>query len=153
MKIASLLVSMLVMTSIYAQQPLSDEKQILKLEDDWARALKTKDRQLLDTIVATNFTFIEPDGTAKNRDEYLSDRSSDIADLESFELADLKVSVFENCALTSGVSKITERRQSKRYRFSLRWKELWLKDNGKWRVVASQATPVNPAWDTGFVIK
>jgi ketosteroid isomerase-like protein len=144
---------MLVMTSIYAQQPLSDEKQILKLEDDWARALKTKDRQLLATIVATNFTFIEPDGTAKNRDEYLSDRSSDIADLESFELADLKVSVFENCALTSGVSKITERRQSKRYRFSLRWKELWLKDNGKWRVVASQATPVNPAWDTGFVIK
>jgi hypothetical protein len=42
---------MLVMASVYAQQPLSNEKQILKLEDDWARALKTKDRQLLDTIV------------------------------------------------------------------------------------------------------
>jgi ketosteroid isomerase-like protein len=89
----------------------------------------------------------------KNRDEYLADRTSEIADIESFELADLKVSVFENCALTSGVSKITERRQGKRYRFSLRWKELWLKDNGNWRVVASQATPVNPAWDAGFVIK
>ena len=153
MKIAGLIVFMFVMASVYAQQPLSDEKQILKLEDDWARALKTKDRQLLDTIVARNFTFIEPDGTVKNRDEYLADRSSDTADIESFELADLKVSVFENCALTSGVSKITERRQGKRYRFSLRWKELWLKDNGSWRVVASQATPVNPAWDAGFVIK
>jgi ketosteroid isomerase-like protein len=153
MRIAGLIVSMLVMASVYAQQPLSDEKQILKLEDDWARALKTKDRQLLDTIVAPNFTFIEPDGTIKNRDEYLADRSSDIADTESFELADLKVSVFENCALASGVSKITERRQGKRYRFSLRWKELWLKDKGSWRVVASQATPVNPAWDAGFVVK
>jgi ketosteroid isomerase-like protein len=115
--------------------------------------LKTKDRQLLDAIVARNFTFIEPDGTVKDRDEYLADRSSDIAAIESFELADLKVSVFENCALASGLSKITERRQGKRYRFSLRWKELWLKDNGSWKVVASQATPVNPAWDAGFVIK
>jgi hypothetical protein len=52
MRIAGLVVSMLVMASLYAQQPLSDEKKILKLEDDWARALKTKDRQLLDRIVA-----------------------------------------------------------------------------------------------------
>jgi hypothetical protein len=106
MRIAGLAVSMLVMASVYAQQPLLDEKQILKLEDDWARALKTKDRQFLDAIVAGNFTFIEPDGTVKNRDEYLADRSSDIADIESFELADLKVSVFENCALTSGSQKL-----------------------------------------------
>jgi ketosteroid isomerase-like protein len=153
MRIASLVVSTLVMASVYAQQPLSDEKQILKLEDDWVRALKTKDRQLLDAIVAPDFTFIEPDGTVKNRDEYLADRSSDIAAIDSFELADLKVSVFKNCALASGLSKITERRQGKRYRFSLRWKEMWLKDNGSWQVVASQATPVNPAWDAGFVIK
>jgi len=115
--------------------------------------LKTKDRQLLDAIVASNFTFIEPDGTVKHRDEYLADRSSDTADIESFELADVKVSVFENCALASGVSKITERRQGKRYRFSLRWKELWLKGNESWQVVSSQATPVNPTWDAGFVIK
>jgi hypothetical protein len=60
MRIASLVVSMLVMVSAYAQQPLSDEKQIVKLEDDWARALKTKDRQLLNAVVARNFTFIEP---------------------------------------------------------------------------------------------
>ena len=104
-------------------------------------------------IVAGDFTFIEPDGTVKNRDKYLADRSSDIAAIESFELADLKVSVFKNCALASGLSKITERRQDKRYRFSLRWKELWLKDKGKWHVLVSQATPVNPNWDASFVIK
>ena len=152
MRIASLVLFMFVMAPVYAQQPPSDDKQILKLEDDWVRALKTKDKQLLDAIVARNFTFIEPDGTVKNRDEYLADRSSDIADIESFELADLKVSVFENCTQASGLSKITERRLGKRYRFSLRWKELWLKDKGKWQVVASQATPLNPAWDAGFVI-
>jgi Domain of unknown function (DUF4440) len=90
MRIARLVTSMFVVASVYAQQPPSDEKQILKLEDDWARALKTRDKQLLDGIVAANFTFIEPDGTVKNRAEYLADRSSDVADIELFELGDLK---------------------------------------------------------------
>ncbi len=144
---------MFMTASACAQATPSDEKQILKLENDWVRALKTKDRKLLDTIVAPDFSFIEPDGTVKNRDEYLADRSSDIADVESFENVDLKARVFGNCALASGVAKITERRQGKRYRFGLRWKELWLKAKEKWQVVASQATPVNPNWDTGFVIK
>ncbi len=136
MRIANLVVFMFLTSSVYAQQPLSDEKANLKAGGRLGARL-----------------FIEPDGTVKDRDEYLADRSSDIAAIESFELADLKVSIFKNCALASGLSKITERRQGKRYRFSLRWKELWLKDNGSWQVVASQATPVNPAWDAGFVIK
>lgn len=63
------------------------------------------------------------------------------------------MNVFGNSALASEIAKITERRQGKRYRFSLRWKEMWLKNEGAWRVLASQATPVNPSWDAGFVIK
>lgn len=153
MRIICLVITMLITASAYAQQPLSDETQILRLEDDWVRGLETRDRKLLDKVLARDFTFIEPDGTIKNRDEYLADRSSDIAYTESFENIDLKVNVFGNSALASGIAKITERRQGKRYRFSLRWKEMWLKNEGGWRVLASQATPVNPNWDAGFVIK
>ena len=61
MKIIRLVVFMFVTASTYAQEPLSDEKQILKPEDDWVRALETKDWKLLDMIVARDFTFIEPD--------------------------------------------------------------------------------------------
>jgi ketosteroid isomerase-like protein len=152
-RIICIVVTVLMRASAYAQGPLSDEKQILRLEDDWARGLETRDRKLLDKILARDFTFIQPNGTIKNRDEYLVDRSSDIAHAESFQNTDLKVSVFGNWALASGVAKITERREGKRYRFRLRWKEMWLKDEGGWRVFASQATPVNPNWDTGFVIE
>jgi hypothetical protein len=60
MKIIRFVVFMFVTASIYAQEPLSDEKQILKLEDDWVRALETKDWKLLDMIVARDFTFVEP---------------------------------------------------------------------------------------------
>jgi ketosteroid isomerase-like protein len=153
MGIICLVITMLMTASAYALEPLSNETQILRLEDDWVRGLETRDRKLLDRVLARDFTFIEPDGTIKNRDEYLADRSSDIAYTESFENIDLKVNVFGNSALASGIAKITGRRQGKRYSFSLRWKEMWLKNEGGWRVLASQATPVNPNWDAGFVIK
>ena len=138
---------------VEAAQPSPDEKQLLTLEDNWIRALETHDRAVLDQIVAKDFTFIEPDGTVKTREEYLSDRSGDKADIESFTSSGLKVRVFGASALVTGVAHITERRQGTRYRFSLRWKELWVKDAGRWQVLAGQATPVNAHWDRPFIVE
>jgi hypothetical protein len=152
MRIIYCLFVILLLVSASVGQPSSDEKQILKLEDDWVRAMNTKDRQALDNILASGFTFIEPDGTVKERTEYLADRTSDVVETESFNNADLKVSVFGNSAVASGLATITERHHGKRYRFRARWKELWLKQNGRWQVIASQATPVNPHWQEPFLI-
>jgi len=152
MKIRNCVVVVLIVACAYAAEPQSDKQQILKLEDDWVRALKTHDRKVLDQIVGRDFTFIEPDGTVKKRDQYLADRSGDSYENESFENTDLEIKVFGKSALASGLAHITERRSGKTYRFSVRWKELWLKDMGKWQVVTSQATPVNPNWDSSFVI-
>jgi hypothetical protein len=116
------------------------------------RALEKQDREGLNKILAREFTFIEPDGSLINRDDYLADRSSNASDTESFEIADVKVRVFGDSALVTGISKITERRQGNRYRFSLRWKELWVREAGKWKVLAGQATPVNAKWGAPFVV-
>ena len=152
MRVTSL-IAIAFMTAIAAGvEKVSDEKQILQLEDDWVRAMQTKDRPVLDKIVAPGFTFIEPDGTVKNRDEYLANRAGESYENESLDNVDLKVRVLGNFAIASGLAKITERRQGKRYRFQVRWKEMWMKDQGRWQVLTSQATPVNPNWDAGFVI-
>ena len=153
MKIIGFAIGMLMTAPVFGAEPLSNEKQMLKLEDDWVRALVTHDRDVSDKIVAPGFTFIEPDGTVKNRAEYLADRSGNEAETESFQNDQLKVEVFGNSALASGLATIIERRDGKRYRFSLRWKELWRKESGRWQVLVSQATPVNPNWDAPFVIK
>ena len=82
--------------------------------------MNTKDRQLLDKIVAPSFTFIEPDGTVKDRIEYLADRCSDKVETEEFENVDLKGHILGSFAIASWLAKITERRQGKRYRFNAR---------------------------------
>jgi len=49
---------MLLTASVYAQQSLSDEKQILKLEDDWARALiDPPERKNLPDVCRTTYNF------------------------------------------------------------------------------------------------
>jgi ketosteroid isomerase-like protein len=152
--ILCLSIAVLLAASTNAAEAPSDEEQILKLEDDWVQALVTHDRDVLDRIVAPGFTFIEPDGTLKNRAEYLANRSSNEAyETESFQNDQLKVKVFGDFALASGLATIVERRDGKRYRFSLRWKELWRKESGTWQVLASQATPVNPNWDVPFIVR
>jgi len=72
--------------------------KIRKLEGDWVRALEKDDREGLEKIVAREFSFIEPDGTVVNRDAYLADRSSSKSDIDSFEIADVRVRVFGDSA-------------------------------------------------------
>ncbi len=135
-----------------AAEVRSDEDQIRKLENDWVRALEKHDREGLNRILAREFSFIEPDGSVIDRDVYLAHRSSTASDIGSFEIADVKVRVFGDAALVTGIAKIRERRQGDRYRFSLRWKEFWVKEAGDWKVLAGQATPVNTNWDAPFIV-
>jgi hypothetical protein len=51
-KITGFVIVMLIAAPVFGAQPLPDENQILKLEDDWVRALLTHDRDVLDRIVA-----------------------------------------------------------------------------------------------------
>jgi hypothetical protein len=132
-KIIGFVIVMLIAAPVFGAEPLSDEKQILKLEDDWVRALVTHDRDVLDRIVAPGFTFIEPDGTVKNRAEYLADRSSNEAETESFKNSQLKVEVFGNSALASGLATIVERRDGKRYRLAFAGKNCGGKTQGNGR--------------------
>jgi ketosteroid isomerase-like protein len=152
MRILGLFIIVLLAASANAAQAPSDEEQISKLENDWVRALEKRDREGLNKVLAQEFTFIEPDGSIVNRDDYLSDRSSTASVIDSFEIADVKVRVFGDSALVTGIAQISERRQGKRYRFSLRWKEFWVKEFGNWKVFSGQATPVNAKWDATFIV-
>ena len=150
--IGCLFIAILLAAAAEPNEAASDEQQILKLENDWVYALQRHDRETLEKIVAREFTFIEPNGTVKHRERYLADRSSHEADIESFHNDEVKVRVFGSSALASGRARITEHRHGRCFRLILRWKELWLKNAGRWQVFASQATPVNAKWDTPFIV-
>ncbi len=136
--------------ALSVQPPLNDESQILDLEQQWTRALENEDRAALEAIVAPDFTFIEPDGSLSNRAAYLADRGNNPAEIHSFEVTGMQVKVFGESAVVTGLSTIDESLAGKRYRYQLRWKEMWVKRDGFWQVLAGQATPVNAVWNAPF---
>lgn len=148
--VLGLTICILAARALAAEAPGADERQILALEQEWGRALETKDRATLDRIVASDFTFIEPDGSVLHRDAYLTDRVDGPAETHSFEVSEMAVRIFGDAAMVAGLSTIDESLAGKRYKYKLRWKEMWVKRSGSWQVLAGQATPVNAAWNAPF---
>ena len=124
----------------------ADEIEILRLEDQWVEALVHDDAKTLDRIIASDFTFIEPDGRMMDRSAYLDDRGNNANDTSSFTNDELKVRFYGKFAVVSGHAHIRESIDGKPYAYELRWQELWRKRHGRWQVLCGQGTPVNSKW-------
>ena len=130
--------------------PAAIEAEILKLEREWMEAAKTKNGDAVRRVVADDAVLVYPDGTvATKADEVRTIEAGDITS-DSFEMIDPKVTVIDaNAALLSGRSTIKNGKYkdpntkktidiSGEYRFL----EVYAKRDGKWQVIASQATKI-----------
>jgi ketosteroid isomerase-like protein len=132
------------------------EAEILKLEREWADANKTHNVEAVKRIVADNAVIVYPDGsTATGADEMRTVESGSIT-ADSFEIIDPKVTVIDaDSAFITGRSLIKNGKNvvpgqkrpidiSGEYRFV----DVYAKRDGKWQVVASQATKILPQGTT-----
>lgn len=127
------------------------EAELIKLEREWADSPKTKNGEVVRRILADNATIVYPDGsTATKADEVRTIESGAIT-ADSFEMLDPKVTVIDaDSAFLTGRSVIKNGKYavpnqkpiniSGEYRFL----NVYLKRDGKWQVVASQATKILP---------
>jgi ketosteroid isomerase-like protein len=126
------------------------EAEILKLEREWMDAPKTKNGDAVRRVVADDAVLVYPDGTvATKADEVRTVESGDVTS-DSFEMVDPKVTVIDaDAAYIAGRSTIKNGKYkdpntkktidiSGEYRFL----DVYAKRDGKWQVIASQATKV-----------
>ena len=132
--------------------PAAVEAEIIKLEREWADANKTHSSEAVKRILADNAVIVYPDGsTATKADEVKTIESGSIT-ADSFEIADPKVTVIDaDSAFITGRGVIKNGKNvvpgqkkpidiSGEYRFL----DVYAKRDGKWQVVASQATKILP---------
>ena len=130
--------------------PAAIEAEILKLEREWMEAPKTKNGDAVRRVVADDAVLVYPDGTvATKADEVRTIEAGDVTS-DSFEMIDPKVTVIDaNAAFLTGRSTIKNGKYkdpttkktidiSGEYRFL----EVYAKRDGKWQVIASQATKI-----------
>lgn len=128
------------------------ESEIIKLEREWADSNKTHNSEAVKRIVSDNAVIVYPDGsTATKADEVKTIESGSIT-AESYEILDSKVTVIDgDSAFITGRGvikngKIVVPGQKKPIDISgeYRFLDVYAKRDGKWQVVASQATKILP---------
>jgi ketosteroid isomerase-like protein len=128
------------------------EAELIKLAREWADAAKTKNGEAVKRILADNAVLVYPDGTTATKADEVRTIESGAISGESFEMVEPKVTVIDaDAAFISGRSVIKNAKYaapnqrkpidiSGEYRFL----DVYVKRDGRWQVIASQATKILP---------
>ena len=129
-------------TPAHAQAPKANEGTFLKLQHDWAEARKNADMEFLESFYATEFTVGVMDGGESSRASDLLMFSS--GDLKPSSIVDeqMKVHVYDNAALVTGVEHLAGTYKGHGGKFDLRFANMFIYRNGRWQIVRHQATPI-----------
>jgi uncharacterized protein (TIGR02246 family) len=119
------------------------EQTILKLEQDWANALKTGDVAAIERIEADDYTFTDPEGKVSGKAEDIADLKSGDFKAQSMDLKDMKVRVLDDdAAVVTGVMDLKATQKGKDISGQYRFTDVFAKRNGRWQPVASQGTRI-----------
>jgi len=128
-----------------------EEKKADKAADDLkaldaklTEAFKNHDVQMLDKYTANDYIAIDPLGRTHEKKKYLDHISKGIAKFDELKETDVKVRVFGNTAVVTGLLHIKGMAKDKDISGAYRWTRVYNKKGGEWQCVAEQHTFVEP---------
>jgi uncharacterized protein (TIGR02246 family) len=125
-----------------AQTAGGTEKAVAALEEQWLQSQKTNNPDLVAPLLADNFVTTSSDGKVASKAEMLAIVKA--TKYSSAEYSDVKVAVFGDTAIATGIEKLKGTDSSgKPLDANERWTDTWVKmPSGKWQCVASHQSPI-----------
>ena len=113
-----------------------DEKEIMKLEDQWVQSRATKDPTVSKDLLADDYLGATPTGQAQTKQQFIDAVAAGALFAGKAEMMDRKVRIYGDTAVSTGfVTGVVGVNKS-------RYIRVYVKRNNKWRLVASQGTRV-----------
>ncbi len=120
------------------------EDQIKKLEQDWAQATIKSGATAVDQYEADDIISTDPSGRVTDKARDKMDLSSGDLKFQSMELSDVRVRVYGDTAVAAGANTLNGTYKGQDISGKYRFTDTWVKRNGKWQVVGTQSTKVQP---------
>ncbi len=117
-----------------------DETQLIQLERSWNQAEMARDAGAVASLFDETLVYVDYDGSLMNRAEYLRSVASPSSGPDHMYDEGMKVHVYSNAGVVSGVYRETGTTKGKPYTRRARFTDTWIKQNGQWKCVASQST-------------
>ena len=118
-------------------QKESVEETIRKLDNERIQAQIHADAVALDQIYADDFIGVGPSGTVRTKPQVISDFTSGELKFQSITTDEVKVRVYENTAVETGLSTMLGQDKAKAVPRETRFTRVWVKQKGRWRLVAN----------------
>jgi ketosteroid isomerase-like protein len=120
-----------------AQQGSPDGEKVLSLEKKWTDGYKHRDISILSSLLAEDFVITVEDGSTYGKEGYISHSADSTVHVEVAELSDLRVRVHGNVAVVTGAYHEVGSSKGKHYEYHDRLTDVWMKNDGRWQVIAS----------------
>jgi ketosteroid isomerase-like protein len=135
----------LICLSLAAGQSASVVDQIKKLEQDWAQATIKSGAAAVDQYEADDIITTDPGGRVTDKAQDKTDLSSGDLKFQSMELSDIRVRVYGDTAVATGTNTLNGTYKGQDISGKYRFTDTWVKRSGKWQVVATQGTKIQPS--------
>jgi len=122
-------------TRSQSQRGVVDE--IRKLDRERIQAQVKADAVELERIYADDFIGVGPSGTLRTKKDVLADFTSGRLKFQSITTDDVRIRVYGNAAVETGLSTMKGQDAGKAVPEENRFTRVWIKQGGRWRLVSN----------------
>jgi hypothetical protein len=140
--IAGALIALGPTASFSSGQSTAVLREVQAVEEARRQAVLHGDRKAMDVLMAEDYMVITTVGVVDDKTGELALYENGQRRAESWESRDTRIRVYGQTAVVTGLALVADtlRGQARRIRF--RYTHVWVKRDGRWRVVSRQATTV-----------
>jgi ketosteroid isomerase-like protein len=116
------------------------EEELLKLENEFARAVASNDADALDRLLVDDWINVEPDGGMIDKARFLGVIRSGALSHESMESTDLRARLYGYTAVVTGLTTSKGKFMGQDFTSCERATDIFVKQADRWQCVFTQLT-------------
>ena len=122
----------------FTQTPDKTIQELLKVNREYDEALVRGDISALERVYADEFIYTTPDGDVRDKAQQLAfTRTTDLK-FESGQSDEVRIRIYGNTAVMTGRFTAKGKLKDKNIDIRERYTAVWVKTDGRWRLVAEQ---------------
>jgi len=116
------------------------QEELVKLEKELAQAVTKNDADAVDGFLADDWIIVDPDGGIIDKARFLGVIKSGVLSHELMESADLRVRLYGNTAVVTGLTTTKGKFMGQDFASCERATDIFVKRNDRWQCVFTQLT-------------
>lgn len=114
--------------------------EVRQAEDQWVAAIKSKDRAAMETILSKDLVYTHSTGLVEDKSQYIAAVTSGNQKYDGVSYEEPSIHVYGSTAVVASKVTMTGSTKGTPFNNKLRLLHVWVKQGGKWVLVAHQTT-------------